>query len=302
MNYYPEGVNSSLCKKFKTIESIKQAIASREIIEGKVVLCDNEHNLHIDLGVVKGIIPRNEGAFGILEGTTRDVALISRVNKMVCFRIMGLHREENGEIVAILSRRNVQLDAMRALDSLEIGDVIEAKVTHLEGFGAFIDVGAGVNSLVPIDMLSVSRISNPSERVYCSQLIRVVLRKREDDKLTFSLKELLGTWMENAKLFKVGETVMGVVRSVESYGVFIELMPNLAGLSEYSNDLTVGQRVSVYIKSIIPEKMKIKLVVVEAFDMEQKPSELVYFVEDRHLDCWNYSPENATKQIETKFF
>lgn len=301
MKHKPEGVNSALQRKFETIEEIKQAIDSREAFEGVVVFCDKEHNLHIDLGVVEGIIPRVEGAFGILEGKVRDIALISRVNKPVCFRIMGLHRDENNKTVAILSRRIVQLDVIEELKTLNLGDVIEAKVTHLDSFGAFIDVGAGVNSLIPIDMLSVSRISKPSERLYCGELIRAVLRKIENEKYTFSIKELLGTWLENAGLFSVGETVKGVVRSIEPYGVFIELMPNLAGLAEYSDLLRVGQCVSVYIKSIMSEKMKIKLVVVEAFDDEAKTAELAYFTEKEHIDCWQYSPPNAVKQIETVF-
>lgn len=66
--------------------------------------------------------------------------------------------------------------------------------------------------------------------------------------------------------FSSGETVPGVVRSVEPYGVFVELTPNLAGLAEPSAALEPGQPVAVYVKSILPEKMKIKLVVVEAFD------------------------------------
>lgn len=300
MEFKPEGINKTLCRTFDNLEEVKRAMENREVLEGRVLLCDSDHNLHLDLGCIRGIIPRNEGAYGILEGITRDIALISRVNKLVCFRIMGFHRE-NGQLIAILSRRSVQLDALKELEALELGAVLEAKVTHLEGFGAFIDVGAGINSLIPIDMLSVSRISSPAERLYEGELIRAVLKKREDERMTFSLKELLGTWLENASLFSVGETVTGVVRSIETYGVFIELMPNLAGLAERTDTLEVGQSVSVYIKSIIPEKMKLKLVVVEAFELEDKPSELVYFTENNKITEWNYSPKNAIKQIYTRF-
>lgn len=74
------------------------------------------------------------------------------------------------------------------MDTLEPGDVIPARVTHLEKFGAFIDVGAGLNALIPIDMLSVSRIDHPRARLREGQELRVVLRSREPDKLTFSLK------------------------------------------------------------------------------------------------------------------
>lgn len=302
LKYYPEGTQKALLKRFENASQIKEAMKSAEIVEGKVVLCDKEHNLHIDLGVCRGVIPYREGALGIQEGTLRDIALISKVNKTVCFRIIGFHREESGEIIAVLSRRIVQIECMKNyIDKLREGDIIDAKITHLESFGAFIDIGCGINSLIPIDMISVSRISHPAQRLRQNQIIKTVLKKREEEKLTFSLKELLGTWEENARLFSAGETVMGIVRSVEAYGIFIELMPNLAGLAEFSDGLIEGQRVSVYIKSIIPEKMKIKLAVVEAFDNFGQNPELVYFEKGRHISSWNYSPPFATKCIQTQF-
>lgn len=302
MNYYPEGTNSILHKTFTTVDEIKTAIKGREIIEGKVLLCDKEHNLHVDLGIMRGIIPYREGALGISEGTVRDIALISKVNKSVCFIILGFHKNEFGQTVAILSRRLVQEECMQNyINTLEQGDIIPAKVTHLEKFGAFIDIGCGINSLIPIDMLSVSRISHPKERVREGDVISVVLKKKEPEKLTFSLKELMGTWLENANMFSVGETVTGVVRSIEDYGIFVELNPNLAGLAEGFEGVEIGQRVSVYIKSIIPERMKIKLIIVEAFD-EIAPATLpIYFIKEGHISHWKYSPDNSTKIVETIF-
>ncbi|WP_294837067.1 S1 RNA-binding domain-containing protein [uncultured Eubacterium sp.] len=301
MNYYPEGINFT-DRKFATVNEIKSAIASGEIIEGKVLLCDKEHNLHIDLGIMSGIIPRCEGALGIEEETVRDIALISKVNKPVAFKIVAVRQDDYGNDYAVLSRRIVQLECMRDyISPLECGDIITARVTHLERFGAFIDIGAGINSLIPIDMLSVSRISHPRERVYIGQIIQTVLRKKEEHKMTFSLKELLGTWEENAEMFGVGETVTGVVRSIETYGVFVELAPNLAGLAEPCKNLEPGQRVSVFIKSILPDKMKVKLVIVEAFDDFDSPAELSYFIDSGRISHWKYSPDNAIKLIETKF-
>lgn len=302
MKFCPEGTNDSLAKKFNSLSEIKAAIDSREIFEGRVLMCDREHNLHIDLGFMRGIIPRYEGAYGIIEGTVRDIALISKVGKRVCFRIMGFHRDENGNMWAVLSRRSVQIDCIKEyINHLNPGDIVDTSVTHLEKFGAFIDIGAGINSLIPIDMLSVSRISHPAERLNEGQQIKAVLKSREGGKLTFSLKELLGTWQENADLFSPGETVTGIVRSIEAYGVFVELTPNLAGLAEADENLKIGSRVSVYIKSIIPEKMKIKLVIVDAFDEIPNPEEPAYFISENHIDFWQYSPDGAVKDICTKF-
>lgn len=301
MKYYPEGISSN-DRKFDTIDEVKKAISTGEIIEGKVLLCDKEHNLHIDLGVIRGIMPRSEGALGIEEGQVRDIALISKVNKSVMFKIIALKTDEYGTMYALLSRRIVQLECMRDyITKLHTGDIITCKVTHLEKFGAFIDIGCGINSLVPIDMLSVSRISHPSSRVRVGEIIQVVLKSIEENKMTFSLKELLGTWQENASRYSVGETVTGTVRSIESYGVFVELMPNLAGLAEPCEGLEIGQSVSVFIKSILPDKMKVKLVIVEAFNEINEVQDLEYFVDGDHINEWNYSPIGARKEIYSKF-
>ena len=266
LKYFPEGVNDKLLANFKSFDEVKEAIRTGQVYEGRVIMCDREHNLHIDLGGFVGIIYRSEGALGVLEGEVRDIALISKVGRFVCFKVIGFRRNDSGKREIVLSRRLVQYNCKKEyIDSLSPGDIISARVTRLEGFGAFIDIGAGINSLIPIDMLSVSRISHPRERLKEGQLLRCALRKREDGKLTFTLKELLGTWEQNASEFTVGETVKGVVRSVESYGIFVELAPNLAGLAESNPKFEAGQRVSVFIKSIIPEKMKVKLVIVDSF-------------------------------------
>lgn len=302
MKFYPEGKNQELSRQFDSVDEIKEAMIQGEILESKVLLCDREHNLHVDLGAVRGIIPRIEGAVGIDDGSVRDIALISKVNKSVCFTVLGFQKDIYNNSLAILSRRAVQLRCLNEyLNNLVAGDVIDARVTHLEKFGAFIDIGAGINALIPIDMLSVSRITHPNERLTEGQNIRVVLRKKEPNKMTFSLKELLGSWEDNAKEFSQGETVTGVVRSIEDYGVFVELAPNLAGLAEPQDNLFVGQQVAVYVKSVIPSKMKIKLVVVEAFNEIAKPTPLTYYCNAKHIDFWQYSPQESQKQIYTDF-
>ena len=83
--------------------------------------------------------------------------------------------------------------------------------------------------------------------------------------------------------------------------MFVELTPNLAGLAEPCSMLRAGQQASVYIKSLIPEKMKIKLIIVDAFDGETEPSPLCYYITEGHIDYWRYSPECCRKNISTVF-
>ena len=152
----------------------------------------------------------------------------------------------------------------------------QAEVTHLEPFGCFVDIGCGISSLIPIDSISVSRISHLSDRFQVGQNIRAVIKALEGGRVFLTHKELLGTWEENARLFHRDETVTGIVRSVEHYGIFVELTPNLAGLAEPKEGVQVGQTASVYIKSLIPEKMKIKLTVVDSFFSELPAQPMQY--------------------------
>ncbi len=304
--YFPENYLIATLENKNILSSraaIKEAYYSGRVLEARATVCDKDHNLHVDLGVMKGIIPRDEGAIGIDDGSVRDIAIISRVNKPVVCRIIDFKTDEKGEVYAILSRKSVQKDCMRDyISQLVPGCVIDATVTHMESFGVFADIGAGISALMPIDSISVSRIPHPSARFTPGQKIKAVVKSiDENGRITLSYKELLGTWEENAADFAPGETVPGIVRSVERYGIFVELRPNLAGLAEYVPGVVPGQHASVYIKNLIPERMKIKLIIVDSFDAEYPNDAVKYYNNSDFIEHWVYSPESCSKKIETVF-
>lgn len=301
MNYKPEGCLFRTAENQKYIssaEGLSEAMEKSVILEARASVCDNAHNLIVDLPCTHGIIPRTEGAVGIEDGSTRDIALISRVNKIVCFKVTGF--ESDGTVR--LSRKAAQEDCLHHyINNLSSGDIIDARVTHLEQFGCFVDIGCGIPSLIPIDAISVSRIAHPSDRFRNGDFIHAVVKSREGDRVFLTHKELLGTWEENASLFETGETVSGIVRSVESYGIFVELTPNLAGLAEPREEIKAGQHVSVYIKALIPEKMKVKLIIVDTCEDCFTDGKIKYYQESGRIDHWNYSTPTAAKKIESDF-
>ncbi len=303
-NYKPEGSlyrTASNQRLISSPEGLHEAMEQGIIIEARAAVCDSSHNLIVDLPCGRGIIPREEGAIGISDGSTRDIALISRVNKIVCFKVTDI-RENSSGVEAVLSRRAVQAECMENyISSLEPGDVIDARVTHLEQFGCFVDIGCGVPSMIPIDAISVSRISHPSDRFRVGEMIKAVVKTNESDRICLTHKELLGTWKENASAFEAGETVAGIVRSIEDYGVFVELTPNLAGLAEPKAGICTGQSVSVFIKALIPEKMKVKLIIVDVCEDCENSRKNEYFCTDSHISRWDYAPEESEKNISTIF-
>lgn len=303
--FYPEGKIYETQENKRSMASpvaLSDAIVRQSVLEAPVIMCDTDHNLIVNLGCMKGVIPRNEGAVGIDDGSTRDIALISRVGRTVCFVVKELKTDENGQVYAVLSRKKAQeICKEYILNCLQIGEVIDARVTHLESFGAFCDIGCGNIALLPIDAISVSRISHPKDRFKVGDDIKAVIKNiAHDGKITLSHKELLGTWEENARNFSSGQTVTGVVRSVEDYGIFVEITPNLAGLAEPKENVKVGQQASVYIKSILRDKMKIKLIIIDSFDMFYSP-EIKYFETKSPITEWDYSPKDCYKRISTKF-
>lgn len=306
MKFLPEGNLIATPQNqyyLKNIDTLREAFLSKKILEARAFRCDNNHDLHIDLGEVEGIIPRENGAIGLDDGSVRDIAVISKVNKPVTFIIDRFEKTEDGKIKAVLNRKTVQEKCLEDyISHLCGGDIIDAKVCHMENFGVFADIGAGINSLLPIDSISVSRIPHPSARFSSGQNIKAIVKSRDEfGRIVLSHKELLGTWEENSSRFTVGDTVSGIVRSIEKYGIFVELSPNLAGLAEYADNITPGQNACVYIKSIIPERMKIKLIIVDSFDAHYTKPTTEYFCHDKHISYWKYSPDDSEKTIESFF-
>ncbi len=306
-SYKPEGFiyNGTSITRNSANHSLS-FIGDGKIYEGMTVKCDSSLNLWVDFGGIKCMMPRDEVSYLFPGERLKDIAIISRVGKPVCFKITGKSKTDDGKDILIISRKSAQEECLHEyIDNLIPGDVIDAKVTHMEQFGAFCDIGCGIISLMTVDSISISRISHPKDRFEVGENIRAVVKNRsEDGRIYITHKELLGTWEENAKQFAQGQTVAGIVRSIESYGIFIELSPNLAGLSELRDDVSTSDTVAVYIKSMIPERMKIKLVIVDTKGTRAAKMPLTYIGDlfrCDHISRWRYSPEFSSRVIESVF-
>ena len=145
------------------------------------------------------------------------------------------------------------------------GQVLNGTVKNIKPYGAFIKLENGITGLAYIEDLSVARIKSPEERVKVGQNLQIMVKSidKEQNRVMLSYKDVLGTWEENAEKFKEGTSAKGIVRETEKNknGIFIELTPNLVGMAEYTEDLEYGQEVNVYIKKIVPERKKIKLLI-----------------------------------------
>ena len=105
----PEGMRLQSTQNQQYLASragLQEAMESDQILEARVIRCDAEHNLWVDLGGIPGKIPREKTALGIEEGTTREIAILSRVGRPVSFLIEAIQGGDTP--VALLSRKKAQ--------------------------------------------------------------------------------------------------------------------------------------------------------------------------------------------------
>ena len=288
--FLPEGLHPQ--PEGYTKEELLLALQQRKILQAPAIKCDERHDLHIALGCCAGVMPRAEAARGILGGETRDIAILSRVGRPVCFTVMGFAPDGT----ALLSRRSAQEAALEQIfREKRPGDILPAVVTGLAPFGAFCDIGCGAVGLLGLRNLCVSRLTHPREMLRVGQQLPVLIQSLDPARrrVGLTLRELLGTWQENAARFRAGQTVTGIACGKTDYGVFIALTPNLCGLAERDDTLEPGQPVCVYIKAIHPETLKLKLTVLHRLDTVP-PQPLRFTKTEGRLDVWRYgSRENA---------
>ncbi len=151
------------------------------------------------------------------------------------------------------------------IENISEGSIVKGTVKNIQPYGAFIRTDDGIEGLLCIEDISVARIKTPEERLKVGQKLNVVVKNidQQKNRVFFSYKEMYGTWEENVENIHERTIVQGIVRETEKEkrGIFIELKPNLIGMAEYKEGLTYGQKVDVYIKKIIEDKKKIKLII-----------------------------------------
>lgn len=302
--FYPEGklINSEQNKRYlSSIEGLKIAKENNVTLEATVILCDNKHNLKLDIPNVNAYILHDDVAEGIESGKVREIAIISKVGLPVCFKVLSI--DQSTEIPTVILSRKLAQEVCREkyIKNLEIGEVISGKITHIEGFGVFVDIGCGIISFIGIENISISRINHPEDRFLQGQQIYTIVLEKTDEKISFSHKELLGTWQENVDMIEVDTTMTGIVRSIESYGIFIELFPNLSGLAEIKEGIEVSDVVSVHVKSINDQKMKVKLNIIRKIPKIDRRN-FTYFIKEGRVKNFQYSPESCKTRVIQKSF
>lgn len=198
------------------------------------------------------------------------------------FEFMITKFEESGRNI-VVSRRKI-LDAKKFenegefIQKFKSGDMLKGTITRLEKFGAFVELEAGVQALIPISELAWGRVQSPAEVVNIGQEVTVMILKIEEAerlRVSVSLKQAGGEgdpWLKVPKTYPIGLITEGPIERKEPYGIFVKLGPGITGLlpkSKWADSVDhqnyehkkKGDTVAVQVDQINVEEHKISLTV-----------------------------------------
>ncbi len=261
------GVHKRTPHKIKySFEQLEQIKKEEQVLDMYVDIVDDSLNMIGVVGTdIKAIIPRDEASSIVGEdGLVEEKHIINKKGKIIQACIKDIIR--NGDnIELILSKKILELKVRKWMYMhLKPGMKLKGIVVSTTEYAAFVDVGGGVTGILKLPDISDIVLQHSKDVFRLGQRINVIVKKydRDTGRIELTYKELLGSFEDNVKKFKEGDIVEGIVRNRIKTGVFVELKPNIIGLAEHVNGIEYGQKVLVSIKRIIPEKRKIKLIII----------------------------------------
>ena len=136
----------------------------------------------------------------------------------------------------VVSRRALLQDEQKVVaagvrQSITPGSIVTGRVVSVRDFGAFIDIGGGVQGLLHISEMAWTRVADASQVVAPGQEIKVKVLRVEDERIALGLRQLIeDPWTVAAATYKVGQVLTGKVEKVEKFGVFVVLAQAVSGL------------------------------------------------------------------------
>lgn len=232
---------TSLSAKQSGMDSLRDAMNSGMPVEGKVV-GENKGGYNVELPGVKGFCPFSQ--IDIVPGKP-PAAFIGQSFK---FRITKVSGRDVVLSRAALLREEQLAQREDVLAKLEEGQQITATVVKIENFGAFIDIGGGLNALVPMSELSWSRPSSAHSVVTVGEKVVAKILKidRSGDrpKVSASMKQVEGDpWDHVVEKLETGTISEVRITKLMPFGAFAEIMPGVEGLIHIS-ELSAKRRIS----------------------------------------------------------
>ena len=257
----------ALANRAVSVDDYSQ-IEAGMIVAARVVAA-NKGGLEADVAGLRGFIPASLVSVWRVENLEE---LVGQTLECLVTEIVPSARR------LVLSRRAVierqAADAkVKLLETLEVGSLLDGIVRSVRDFGAFVDIGHGVEGLVHVSELSWERVANAADILQPGQKVRVVVKRidRQTGKIGLSARDLVESpWKRAGDKYHVGATVQGTVSRIAQFGAFVRLEPGVEGLVHISelasrhirsvaDVVREGQTVECRVLTVDPDEQRMSL-------------------------------------------
>ena len=224
---------------------------SRRLARGAATKQQLEHAFRMGLPVEGKVEKANKGGFDVRVAGARAFCPVSQIDtarhtapaehegRVYAFRILEFREGGRNIVVSrrVLQEEEQQRQAEERRAAIVPGAVLTGRVASVQDYGAFIDLGAGIQGLVHVSELAWSRASAPAQLVRPDEEVIVKVLRVSDDrsKIALSLKALqVDPWSRAAATYAVGQVHAGRVTRLAEFGAFIELEPGIEALAHAS--------------------------------------------------------------------
>ncbi len=213
-------------------EQIQAAFSSGLPVEGRIESV-NKGGYEVRIAGVRAFCPM--GQIDIVR--TEEPA--QHVGRVYTFRIIELREGGKNLVVSrrALLEEEAREKAREVMRTVVPGAVLSGRVASVSHFGAFVELGGGVQGLLHVSEMGWSRASTPAEVVQAGQVLAVQVVKVEDQgrKISLSLKHLQADpWLKVSAAYSVGQMLQGRVTRLADFGAFVELEPGIEALAHVS--------------------------------------------------------------------
>lgn len=243
----------------RKLDKYINALNSKETLTGVVKMIQRDDELDTDIlildlpGEVKGIITREE-----LDADVNWKSLVNFVGKEVYFKVLSVD-EQNG--IVYCSRKAAQQEIKAEIvERLKNGEVFDAEIINILRYGAYVDIN-GITGLLKnvdfsVDHTTVGDVFKVGDKV------KVKLKKiSANGRIVFEANEKYQSpTIMNFDIFKRDQVVLGTIRNIKPFGVYVCIAPNLDALCPLPpfGNIEEGMKVSMRITRVMPEERRIR--------------------------------------------
>ena len=242
-------------------------VLSRKGVRNATTQRELEDAFHAGLAVEGKVEKAVKGGYEVRIARERAFCPLSQIDiarsadpavhegKTYTFKI--IEYKDGGKNLVVSRRKQLEEEqrasAAEVRQSIVPGAVLSGRVTSVLDFGAFVDLGGGIQGLLHVSEMGWSRVTNPNAVVAPGDEITVKVLRVDDgtQKISLGLKQLMDDpWAAVATTYEVGQVRTGRVTRVADFGAFVELEPGIEGLAHASTFAPTG-RTGGWAKSII---------------------------------------------------